>query len=59
MARADLTRLHLEATQLGAELITTQKDWARLPPEWRDGVLVLDVYLIFWTGVMLKSFISI
>jgi len=44
-SEADLTRLHLEATQLGAELITTQKDWVRLPPEWRDRIRVLDVRL--------------
>ncbi len=45
-SEADLTRLHLEATQLGAELITTQKDWVRLPPEWRERILVLDVSLM-------------
>jgi len=49
-SEADLTRLHLETTQLGAELITTQKDWVRLPPEWRDRVLVLDVYLVLDKG---------
>ena len=49
-SEADLTRLHLEATQLGAELITTQKDWVRLPPEWRERVLVLDVSLALEDG---------
>ena len=49
-SEADLTRLHLEATQLGAELITTQKDWVRLPPEWRERVLVLDVSLVLEDG---------
>lgn len=45
-SEADLTRLYLEATQLGAELITTQKDWVRLPPEWRERIFVLDVSLM-------------
>ena len=45
-SEADLTQLHLEAIQLGAELITTQKDWVRLPPEWRERILVLDVSLM-------------
>ena len=44
---ADLTRLHLDAVQNGAELVTTLKDWMRLPPEWRDRVNVLQVSMSF------------
>lgn len=44
---ADLTRLHLDAVQQGAELITTLKDWMRLPSEWRDRVNVLPVSMSF------------
>jgi len=40
---ADLTRLYMEANQLGAQLVTTQKDWVRLPPEWRERILAMDV----------------
>ena len=46
---ADLTRLHLDAVQNGAELVTTLKDWMRLPPEWRDRVSVLQVSMSFET----------
>jgi tetraacyldisaccharide 4'-kinase len=35
---AALTRLADRAAQLGAGLITTEKDWVRLPPAWRDRV---------------------
>ncbi len=44
---ADLTRLHQDAVQQGAELVTTLKDWMRLPPEWRDRVNVLPVSMSF------------
>ena len=46
---ADLTRLHLDAVQNGAELVTTLKDWMRLSPEWRDRVSVLQVSMSFET----------
>lgn len=40
-----LRRLASEAASLGAELVTTEKDAARLPPAWRARVLVLVVRL--------------
>ena len=46
-SEADLSWLHLEAQQLGAELITTMKDWARLPSEWREKIDVLPVFMQF------------
>lgn len=41
----DLTRLQEDAQRLGADLITTQKDWVRLPAEWRSQIAVLPVSL--------------
>ena len=38
-----MTRLQEDATRLGATLITTKKDWVRLPAEWRDRVRFLPV----------------
>ena len=40
-----LTRLASDAAGAGAELVTTEKDAARLPPDWRGRMLVLPVRL--------------
>ena len=40
---AELRRLEAQAQDLGARLVTTAKDAARLPPPWRARVAVLDI----------------
>ena len=42
----DLVRLQEDAMRLGAQLVTTQKDWVRLPAEWRERIVVLPVTLV-------------
>jgi tetraacyldisaccharide 4'-kinase len=44
-SEADLVRLQEDASRHGAQLITTQKDWVRLPAEWRTRVGFLPVSL--------------
>ncbi|WP_395672289.1 tetraacyldisaccharide 4'-kinase [Phenylobacterium sp.] len=44
---ATLARLAAEAARLGAGLITTEKDWARLPAEWRGRVAAWPVRAAF------------
>jgi tetraacyldisaccharide 4'-kinase len=40
---AELARLGAEAERAGARLVTTAKDWVRLPQDWRGRVVALEV----------------
>lgn len=42
-SEADLARLRGDAHLNGLDLVTTRKDWVRLPPLWREHVSVLSV----------------
>jgi tetraacyldisaccharide 4'-kinase len=44
---ADLSALRQQASRAGATLLTTTKDFARLPPADRAGIAVLPVRLVF------------
>lgn len=44
---ATLARLARHAEHLGAGLLTTEKDWSRLPPDWRARVTAWPVRAVF------------
>lgn len=44
---ADIDALRLRAEELGARLLTTEKDAVRLPPDFRAQTVILPVTLIF------------
>jgi tetraacyldisaccharide 4'-kinase len=44
---AELKSLRAEAANLGAALVTTEKDWTRIPSEERAGILAVPVEAIF------------
>jgi tetraacyldisaccharide 4'-kinase len=58
-SEADLHRLRERAARIGAFLVTTAKDAARLAPEWRRLVYVLEVELAWerpdWIDSLLDS----
>jgi tetraacyldisaccharide 4'-kinase len=44
---AILRELAARAAQFGAGLVTTEKDWVRLPPAWREKVSAWPVRAVF------------
>jgi tetraacyldisaccharide 4'-kinase len=42
-SQQDLARIQEDAQRHGAEMITTQKDWMRLPADWRGRITMLPV----------------
>ena len=54
----DLRFLADRAQVLGAGLVTTEKDWARLPPEWRDRVRAWPVAARFEDEAGFAAFLT-
>jgi tetraacyldisaccharide 4'-kinase len=55
---AELTGLAEHAARLGAGLVTTEKDWARLPRPWRDRVAAWPVRAVFQDEAALDALIA-
>ncbi len=55
---ADLSALRQQAARTGATLLTTSKDWARLPETDRAGIEVLSVRLAFDDPVALDTLLA-
>jgi tetraacyldisaccharide 4'-kinase len=55
---AELQRLADRARQFDAGLVTTEKDWARLPPAWRQRVAAWPVRAVFEDEAALAALLS-
>lgn len=55
---ATLNRIADRATQFGAGLITTEKDWVRLPPAWRARVTAWPVRAAFRDEAALERILA-
>lgn len=55
---ATLERLADRARQFGAGLVTTEKDWARLPPDWRARVTPWPVRAVFEDEAALDALLA-
>jgi tetraacyldisaccharide 4'-kinase len=45
----DLEKLHLKAKHFDAQLVTTEKDFMRIPPEYRNSIATVPVRIIWKT----------
>jgi tetraacyldisaccharide 4'-kinase len=46
----ELTALAARARELGAELVTTEKDWVRLDAEWRSRIKAIGIDVVWRDG---------
>ena len=58
LSPALLSRLEHDAKVQGAQLVTTEKDAARLPPNWRGNILTLPVRLEFFDDDTLTKLLA-
>lgn len=56
--RAEIDALRRDVERQGATLVTTAKDWARLPAQWRSGIEVLEVELRWRDPAHLDAFVK-
>ncbi len=56
---ATLKFLHQRAQSLGAGLVTTEKDWVRLPPTWRERITAWPVEAVFEDEAALRAVLDL
>jgi tetraacyldisaccharide 4'-kinase len=54
----ELDRLRADASSLKAGLLTTRKDWVRIPQEIRQGITPLDILLRFEDEAALDALLT-
>ena len=55
---AEVARLRERAVREDARLVTTAKDWVRLPPSWRAGIEVIEVEIRWQDSAALDRLLS-
>lgn len=58
-SQSELARLADRAEQYSAGLVTTEKDWARLPPAWRTRIKPWPVRAVFEDEAALNALLSL
>ncbi len=53
-----LRRLAERAADFEAGMVTTEKDWARLPPAWRERIAAWPVCALFEDGAALDRLLA-
>ena len=56
--KAEVARLRERAVREDARLVTTAKDWVRLPPSWRAGIEVIEVEIRWQDSAALDRLLS-
>lgn len=56
--RDELDRLKAAAEQDGLALVTTEKDWVRIPPEARDGITAVTISLVWDDEAEIKALLE-
>jgi len=57
-AEGEIAGLRQAARHADAALVTTAKDWVRLPPSWRAGIAVLEVEIRWHDRAALRQLLS-
>ena len=57
-SESELKALAADATQLSAELVTTEKDWMRLTAEWRSRIKAIEIDVLWRDEAVLTALLD-